>query len=270
VTSGLAARPQACGVAGTVALAAVLAVAALSSPAMAECGGAGIGAAEVAAALDARTLRLADGREVRLAGLAPVPAAPTALARFTGHRVTLRGDDAPDRYGRQTLVVVPDGSETSIQARLLAEGAALASGQMAEPGCAAELAGAEAAARAAGRGLWTGAVIKNAARPQDILAKLGQFAIVEGKVHSVRAAGATLYLNFGRRWTRDFAATIPARLAAGFAVDGFALASLTGRRVRVRGIVGRRGGPRIEVVRAGQIELVRESRQGGTGQRERR
>ncbi len=251
------------------AFAAGIAVASMTASAVAACGGAEIGTAEVAGAIDVRTLRLIDGREVRLAGLAPAPGDIAALARFAGRRVTLRGSDMPDRYGRQTLVVIPEGAAASIQATLVAEGAGLASGLVAEPGCATELAAAEAAARTAGRGIWSDpAAIKNAERPQDILAKLGQFAIVEGEVRSVRVAGATIYVDFGRRWTRDFAVTIPQRFAAGFTAAGLAPASLTGRRVRVRGIVGRRGGPRIEAVRPGQIELV-DALRGATGQRER-
>lgn len=236
-----------------------------SAPVAAACGGVEIGVADVVAAIDGRTLRLADGREVRLAGLAPFDADWAALARFAGRRVRLLGSDTPDRYGRQTLIVVPDEAAASIQAMLLAEGAALASGLAAEPGCVAELAAAEAAARTADRGVWSeAAVIKNAEKPQDILAKLGQFAIVEGKVRSVRSAGATVYIDFGRRWSRDFAVTIPERLVASFTAAGLAPAALTGRRVRVRGIVGRRGGPRIEAVRPGQIELVQVTRHSGT------
>lgn len=217
-----------------------------------------IGRAEVAQAIDGRTLRLADGREVRLAGLAPWPAGREALARLAvGRSVTLRGSDMPDRYGRQTLFVAADGTGRSVQAALLAAGEAVASGLVAEPGCAAELAAQEAVARAVRRGVWSDpAAIKNARRPQEVLAKLGQFAIVEGEVQSVRVAGATVYVNFGRRWTRDFAVTIPKSAVAGFTAARLAPVTLARRRVRVRGIVARRGGPRIEAVRAGQIELA--------------
>ena len=36
----------------------------------------------------------------------------------------------------------------------------------------------------------------------------GHFTLVEGKVLSVRESGGTIYLNFGRRWTRDFSVII--------------------------------------------------------------
>ena len=37
---------------------------------------------------------------------------------------------------------------------------------------------------------------------------------------------------------------------------GFTLKSLENKRIRVRGFVEARGGPRIEVLRAGQIEVL--------------
>jgi hypothetical protein len=73
---------------------------------------------------------------------------------------------------------------------------------------------------------------------------------------SVRQAGATTYLNFGRNWTRDFAVTVSKRMVASFEAAGLALKSLENRRIRVRGWVETRGGPRIEALRVGQIELA--------------
>lgn len=84
----------------------------------------------------------------------------------------------------------------------------------------------------------------------------GRFALVEGKVLSVRESGATIYMNFGRRWTRDFAVTILKRQQRTFAAAGLDVKQLEGRRVRVRGWVERRGGPIIEAAAPAQIELV--------------
>ena len=115
-------------------------------------------------------------------------------------------------------------------------------------------------ARQARRGVWAEtAVIKNAESPGDILARVGQFTVVEGKVLSVRQAGATTYINFGRRWTRDFAVTISRRVLSSFEAAGISPKSLENRRIRVRGWIEARGGPRIEALRAGQIELAGEN-----------
>jgi endonuclease YncB( thermonuclease family) len=180
------------------------------------------GGGRVAAVIDARSFRLQDGREVRLAGIEPV-AAETAdrtsalSAIVTGREVTLSGeDDTPDRYGRQPAFVFLGSSDALVQGLLLAQGQALVSATVTDKGCASVLTAAEAAARQAKRGTWADpAAIKNAESPGDILAGIGRFTVVEGKVLSVRQAGATTYLNFGRNWTRDFAVTISRRMLGG-------------------------------------------------------
>jgi hypothetical protein len=80
--------------------------------------------------------------------------------------------------------------------------------------------------------------------------------VVEGRVLSVRQAGATTYINFGRRWTRDFAVTISRRMMASLETARITPKSFERRRIRVRGWIEKRGGPRIEVLRVGQIEVV--------------
>jgi len=221
------------------------------------------GEGRVAAVIDARTFRLQDGREVRLAGIEPVareaPDRTSALAAIVmGREVRLSGeDDTPDRYGRQSAFVFLDGSEALVQGLLLAQGEALASPGITDKGCASVLNALEAAARQAKKGTWADpSAIKNAESSGDILAGIGRFTVVEGRVLSVRQAGATTYLNFGRNWTRDFAVTISRRMLPSFEAAGMALKSLENRRIRVRGWVEARGGPRIEVLHVGQIELL--------------
>lgn len=221
------------------------------------------GEGRVAAVIDARTFRLTDGREIRLAGIEPVVSGKTsrtaALAAITtGREVTLSGDsDSPDRYGRQPAFVHLAGTEAPVQSVLLEQGEALVSADVANRDCAATLFAAEAEARRSKRGIWADpAAIKNAESPGDILAGIGRFTLVEGRVLSVRQAGATTYLNFGRNWTRDFAVTISRRVAAAHAAAGIGLKSLENRRIRVRGWVEARGGPRIEVLLVGQIEML--------------
>jgi hypothetical protein len=112
--------------------------------------------------------------------------------------------------------------------------------------------------RPARRGLW--ADPNFAPLPADNLvelgAKRGQFALVEGKVLSVHESGATIYLNFGRRWTQDFTVTILKRQRRTFAAAGVEPKSLEGRRIRVRGWIERRGGPIVEALTPEQIEIV--------------
>jgi endonuclease YncB( thermonuclease family) len=221
------------------------------------------GEGRVAAVIDARSFRLADGREIRLAGIAPVSAEAakrtTALsALVVGRDVMLRADDdAPDRYGRQSAFVFVTGEENSVQAALLAQGEAFAAADTADKDCSAALFAAESAARAAKIGIWaTSSATKNAESTGDILAGNGRFMLVEGRVLSVRQAGATTYLNFGRNWTRDFAVTISRRMLASLEAAGMAPKSHETRRIRVRGFIETRTGPRIELLRPGQLELL--------------
>jgi endonuclease YncB( thermonuclease family) len=263
-----------------IALCGLLLMTAVDPAIAAGCAFAPQGEGRVTEIIDARSFRLGDGRDVILAGIEPVASDDArtnektsriaALAAIVaGHEVTLRGDDdTPDRYGRQPAFVFLDSSDkpeqvpeqASVQVALLAQGAALVAATVADKDCAATLAAAEAAARAAKRGIWADpSVIKNTESPGDILAGIGRFTLVEGKVLSVRQAGATTYLNFGRNWTRDFAVTIPKRMIAVFEAAGIGLKSLENRRIRVRGWVESRGGPRIEALRVGQIELLGEN-----------
>ena len=234
------------------------------SAALAACDGDLQGNGRVAAVTGARDFRLEDGREVRLTGIElPRKTPDTRFLRelIAAREVTLHGpNEVPDRYGRQQAFVFLYGHDTSVQSELLSQGLALNAGNVTDKSCAVELAAAETSARTARRGLWSDpSAIKNAESAPDILAEIGRFTLVEGKVVSARQAGATFYINFGKRWIRDFAVTISRRMMPSFEAAGLKLAALENKRIRVRGFVERRGGPRIEVSSPGQIELIQDN-----------
>jgi len=217
------------------------------------------GEGRVTAIVDARSVRLDDGREIRLTGIqSTATTKQTLTSLLVGRDVSLRGtDDTPDRYGRQSALLFVGESETSVQATLLAQGDAIASAEIADKDCAAALMSAEAEARRQKKGNWADpSAIKNAESPDDILAGIGRFMVIEGKVLSVRQAGAMTYLNFGRNWTHGFAATISKRTLPAFENAGMTLKSLENRRIRVRGWVEGTTGPRIDVRLLGQVELL--------------
>lgn len=251
---------------GAVALGAVLAWSTPLHARAAPCNGGHMDEVRVASVIDARTLRLQDGREVRLAGvedtasgLPPSPQQRAALERLTADRaIVLHGTAKQDRYGRLVAYAfLPGRNGDMLQARMIENGHLLVTAAIDDQDCALFLRGREARARQARRGIWAEpAALKNTEMPGDILAVAGQFVVAEGRVHSVREAGATLYINFGRRWTQDFAVTISRRNLAAFEAAGVPLKSLERRRVRVRGWVEQRGGPRIHASWAGQIEVV--------------
>src|SRR4029077_10490637 len=110
----------------------------------------------VAEIVDARSLRLDDGREVRLSGIEPTATTKQALnAILIGRDISLRGaDDTPDRYGRQHALVFVGASETPVQGLLLSQGDAIVSAEISDKDCAAALFAAEAEARRGKKGSW--------------------------------------------------------------------------------------------------------------------
>jgi endonuclease YncB( thermonuclease family) len=231
---------------------------------------------KVSAIVDGRTFVLEDRRELRLAGIevpaampsvkdaGPLPAAQAAKAALeeliAGREVGLKrlGPES-DRYGRGLVhvFVSRDGTQIWAQRAMVAQGQARVATGL-DRACAQELLAAEGAARAAGRGLWADPQfrLRPAENPADIVGERGRFALIEGKIISVRESGGTVYLNFGRRWTRDFAVTVLKRNERVFTAAGMELKKLEGRRVRIRGWVEERGGPRIEAHGPEQIEMA--------------
>ena len=238
------------------------------------CSGETLAAGTVSRVLDGRTFVREDGREVRLAGIevphlpqplekSPAPggaAAHDALAALLdGAQITLKQAEPQkiDRYGRVIAyaIAMRDGADHAVQSELLAHGHARVAARVGSRGCAMR---SEALARKAKLGLWGSSYydLLNADNPAGMLAEQGRFVLVEGKVLSVRESGATIYVNFGRRWTEDFTVTILKRNERNFAAAGFELKKLAGRHVRVRGWIEERGGPWIEATRPEQIELA--------------
>ena len=221
---------------------------------------AAIGTVNVAAVRDGRTLLLDDGRELRLAAIEAGADGRGALqALIAGRPLRLaRLGAETDRYGRLVAFAFAGEAPQSLQAALLEQGQARVSARIGDKACAETLLTAERNARAAGRGLWADPNFaplqaENLARLQ---AEKGHFALVEGKVLSVRESGATIYVNFGRRWTRDFTVTILKRQQRTFAAAGLEPKRLEGRRIRVRGFIEQRGGPIVAAEAPEQIEVI--------------
>jgi len=266
------------------------------------CGADELARGTVSRIIDGRTFVLDDGREVRLAAIEVPPLSPPqdssqgsgqksdqesdqhsgalpdgsaakgardALVALTeGDQVLLRrAEAAADRYGRLLAYAYTerDGDELFVQGELIGSGFARVGDRIGSRACAADLFKRENAARAAKLGLWADPYyeVLDAETPADVLAHRGRFALVEGRVVSVRESGATIYVNFGRHWSEDFTVTVLKRNERNFAAAGLDLKSLEGRRIRVRGWVEQRGGsggdnsvPWIEAARPEQIETT--------------
>ena len=179
----------------------------------------------VARVLDAETVQLDDGSEVRIIGaLGPRardavanpgewPAEQEAIAALTdlvlGHSVKLAyGGRRTDRYGRHLaqLFVEKDGESQWVQGEMLAKGQARFYGLLDNFSCAQELLAHEAQARAQRIGIWSVALYrpKQAALINVLMALRSSFQIVEGRIANVSRTKSAVYLNFGQDWKTDF------------------------------------------------------------------
>jgi len=241
----------------------ILSLAAWQAGAQEACKLTTLGTAQVASVRDGRTLLLADGRELRLLGFEVTDESRAALQRLLHDRpLRLEGLSAePDRYGRLVAFAFAGDDRESVQQILLEQGQARVSARVGNKPCADALLTAERAARAAHRGLW--ADPNFAPLPPDNYARLraerGLFTIIEGKVLSVRESGSTIYVNFGRWWTRDFSVIILRRNQRIFNAAGLEPKQLEGHRIGVRGWLEQRRGPVIEADAPEQIEFADET-----------
>ena len=228
---------------------------------------------EALGARDGATIRLADGREVRLAGVAApgdMDGSPEMARQGTaaldalvaGRRVALHGSgSAADRYGRLLAQVTVEKTllgNTWLQEALVLAGAVRVAPGAGAPDCAQPLLERERVARANRAGLWRdgGFALQKAGSIGPLLAAAGRFAIVEGTVRRVGEAGGTLYLDFGRRYNRDFSIIVPREVQAAFAASGVDLRALSGKPVRARGVLFERGGPAVELRVPAALELI--------------
>ncbi len=232
----------------------------------------------VVTAIDGETLRLEDGDDVRLVGAlaprSPTPDSETAwpiekaardgLAALTsGRAITLAyTGQQRDRYGRHLAqaFVTPDGGGTAIwvQRAMIEAGHARAYGIPGNFACVDRLVAAEARAREAKAGLWAIEAFqpRDARRAGELVALRATFQLVEGKVVRARRSGASIYLDYGRNWRRDFSVAVLPATATDNPAWAASLLGLEGRRTRVRGWITLRNGPMIEIEHPSQLELL--------------
>ena len=229
-------------------------------------------------ALDERLeITLEDGRVLRLAGIErprPSPANPDRPAKARdqlrgwlmkpGLRVDLELLAAvPDRWNRlPARLFAPggDGVAQSVAEALVEAGLARVEiDPLARP-CLRPLLALEARARREGLGLWRDSAfaVAAAADRAGLATRAGDILLVEGRVSGVGAAASRTYVNFGPIRTVDFAATVGRNNIAAFEKSGVLLASLSGKVVRVRGLLETQFGPQIELADPEAIEFAAE------------
>jgi endonuclease YncB( thermonuclease family) len=227
--------------------------------------------------IDGDTLRLEDGREVRLVGIqAPklplgrrnfptwplADDAKAALERIAlGKRlVPVFGGADGDRHGRVLAhlhVETADGPW--LQGEMLRRGLARVYTFSDNRARAGELYALEREARDARRAIWRHPFyrVRDALDDvKDLAQSEGTFQLVEGRVADVGEAQGRSYLNFGANWRDDFTVTVPSRARAAFRAGGADLRSLAGTRVRVRGWLKWINGPSIDIDHPEPLEVL--------------
>lgn len=200
--------------------------------------------AEVAHVYDGDTVRLRDGRNLRLIGVdtpelgrdgqPPEPLAEearAALLRWLGPspRLLLRHDaEAEDRYGRRLAHAYLEGGD-SLAARLLAHGLAVTlvvPPNIHDAGCRRDV---ERAAQAEGRGVW-GLPQYQVTDAAEITAQTAGFRRVEGVITRASERKGDLWLSLGPQLSVHVARTDRH-------LFDLAPGSLKGKRVQVQGEV---------------------------------
>lgn len=231
----------------------------------------------VTSVTDGDTVILDDGRVVRMIGTqAPKlpldrpdfptwPLAPEAKATLEALALDKPvrlgfGGETMDRYGRvlaHVFVSTPEG-DVWAQQFMVAQGLARVYSFPDNRACLDLLFAAEGRARLGGLGIWSDPYYSTRAAdaPGDLLARAGQYELVEGRILLAEKSGGRVYLNFGRFWKEDFTAVIEAPALRLFAEAGIDPLALENALVRIRGWVDDRDGPRIEVTHPEQIEVL--------------
>jgi len=254
------------GITGCALLASVFGFLAMSL-ALAEddpaCPSPGPGAGQVLVA-DRDRIVTGNSQEIVLAGIVAIsdplmsgpdgPEAPLPLP--AAERFQLVAAGPPDRYGRTPMLAFDAGGEL-LQARLLRAGRAVVRPGSGGTACTQALHAAEAAGRQAGAGLWRKpGIVAKATDATSLSARVGLYAVAEGRIVSIGYGSRMVFLDFGRNFRTDFTvmvqqSLVPRLLEAGIAVD-----SLAGRLVRVRGVIEESGGPAIRLTDPLALEIL--------------
>lgn len=224
--------------------------------------------------------QLADGRSVRLAGLAPRQSDAerarfaAQLTRWHGREFRLSPLGGPDRWGRLPARLLAAGGDDALagqpdlSAAVLAAGAAL---RLPEPGLAAcnELwrkaeprqtvagtAGGPAPASPRGNSAAVALPVIDGHDAAAMKAQAGRIVVVEGRIATVGERTQRTYLNFERRRGAGGSIVLSRALWRDLQRSGWTASALTGKRVRIHGVIAGRDGLLIEAQTRSALELI--------------
>jgi hypothetical protein len=171
----------------------------------------------------------------------------------------------PDRWGRLhariTVTKAEPGTEGGstlwLEEEWLQRGLAIVRPEPGDSECLTRLLQSERTARQSRQGLWANAAtIGQADQPETLIARSGNYIIIEGVILSVGERSSRTYLNFGTSWNEDTTVSIAKPLWTAMASRGLSKATLENRRIRARGFLQMRGGPLITLTNIDEIELT--------------
>jgi hypothetical protein len=216
--------------------------------------GAMTGEATILEANERLEIKLADGRIARLAGLDVFSLARSRIAANWAQKPLKLALLAPrpDRWGRWLAdFAAPAGQNLTDD--LIDAGLARVKPEFETRGCEAAWLALETRARAKSAGIWDDpGSVYDAADVADLAAADAKLVIVEGRLRRIGATRTRFYLDFGGRG--GFTVIVARKVGAAFQRRGVNLAALAGEKVRVRGYLDDRFGPRIELTDPLMIE----------------
>lgn len=220
-------------------------------------------------------ISLTDGRLLQLAGIVaprgtkawpdlPEMARIAMAGWIRGQTLQVHIRQGPaDRWGRNLArLVAPDSARPpqlrSVAANMIESGWALVKPATAEPVCLGYFYKLEEAARTNKLGLWSDAFYRvfRGREPEGLASRAGQAVIVEGVVLSVRRWRSLTFFNFGRRRRDNVSVLMSKRARSRFERAKKAPESFKGRRIRIRGVLEMRGGPRLRAYNPHFIEIL--------------
>lgn len=210
---------------------------------------------------------LADGRALRLVGLAPrkdeaeARRFAEAVAVWSGRELKLVALPASDRWGRLPARLLAPGrgagdTADDIAAALLRGGAATFLPEPGQDGCNALLRAALPAAPRSGPVPMGGEPVVDGHDLAALRAHEGQIILLEGRVASVGERSRYTYLNFSRGRGEAASVMMSRQLWRELQQGGWTSKTLGGKRLRARGILSGRDGLLLEVRSKFALELV--------------
>ncbi|GJD55245.1 hypothetical protein MTDSW087_01006 [Methylobacterium dankookense] len=246
---------------GSVALIAGASLALAGAAPASECAPGPMRVDAVAAVGERGEIRLASGARALLGSIrwpeeaAAERAARAWLAAQAGHPLAVVQRGQTDRWGRARIDASLEDGALDLAGGLVTEGLAAVDAGEVDALCRPALLQAEAAARAAGRGLWGRGPVAASDGPA-LRAEAGRFVVAEGRLRHVGERSARTYLDFVRRGEDGLTVIVSKRTWRRMREHGLSAEGLTGKLLRVRGVVEVRRGPVIEIAALELIELV--------------